>query len=287
MKTKISVSLWTWIFFAIIILAGFGKIAAIAFTALLLHELAHVIVILMYGRKIEGLKLYPFGGIIYGTDPLILFAEEEVAIAFAGPVWNLFCTGLGWLAMLQLPFWHQEITWWWQINLYMGLVNLLPFFPLDGGRIAATVAFKYYGYRKGINIVSYFTQIAMVIGVVFAIFIRHNVTDIPYYTAGVVLFFAALKERKAAPYILLRYLMKKDGRLKTKKCLPAKILACREESFLSDIVAEMKEDLYYIICVISSDGSSRFLGEKAVIDSLVEKGSKTLLRDVLQKDFTY
>lgn len=286
MKIKVSVSVWVWLLLIMAILTGYVKVALLTFLALIGHESAHLLFALSYGRKIEAIKIYPFGGVIHGTEPLALFSPEEIMIAFSGPAWNLFCTALGWLLAVKTQTWQVEIKLWWQINLWMGLCNLLPLFPLDGGRILAAAAYKALGYRKGITLVSYGTQGFILMAIILMVVFRHNLADLQYLMAAVVIFTAAIKERQAAPYVLIRYLLKKNSRFSLHGCLPAKILAVQEKSFLTDIVTEMKEDFFYIICAISEDGKKRFLGEKAIIDALIEKGGKQRLEDIVENDFT-
>ncbi|HEV8376794.1 MAG TPA: site-2 protease family protein [Candidatus Polarisedimenticolia bacterium] len=116
------------------------------FGCVLLHELGHCVVALRFGVSITSITLYPFGGVALLTDvprePL-----KEILIAIAGPVVNfILAGGLILLASLgsgegataldltslaaQSPLRGLILA-----NLTLGAFNLLPAYPMDGGRI--------------------------------------------------------------------------------------------------------------------------------------------------------
>ena len=107
-------------------------LAVIVFGSVLLHELGHAIVARAKGVPIAGIELHFFGGVakMVGAPRS---ATDEIFIAAAGPAVSLTLGGtgllLGWLTGLQ-PF-----TAFGTINMVLGVFNLLPALPMDGGRI--------------------------------------------------------------------------------------------------------------------------------------------------------
>ena len=106
-------------------------LAVLLFTCVALHELGHAVAARRYGLETRDITLYPFGGIarLEGRpEP----GWPEAAIAAAGPGVNLA------LAILALPLAYPDLPLAREfvlINLLMGLLNLLPAFPMDGGRV--------------------------------------------------------------------------------------------------------------------------------------------------------
>lgn len=106
-------------------------LAVLLFTCVALHELGHAVAARRYGLETRDITLYPFGGIarLEGRpEP----GWPEAAIAAAGPGVNLA------LAILALPLAYHDLPLAWvfvMINLLMGVLNLLPAFPMDGGRV--------------------------------------------------------------------------------------------------------------------------------------------------------
>lgn len=101
------------------------------FGSVLLHELGHALTARRFGIDTHSITLYPFGGIAaLSAEPQT--PRAELWIALAGPAVNfvLAAAGLG-LASLGTPLMGTFAA----INLALGLFNLLPAFPMDGGRV--------------------------------------------------------------------------------------------------------------------------------------------------------
>lgn len=108
--------------------------ALILIAALSLHEFSHLLFCHLLGYQVWELKLTPFGGCLQ-IDPIFaLNPESEWLIAAAGPLANLLMVGGVWYLTL-LGINHLYLDYWRHFNLLIGLVNLIPAFPLDGGRI--------------------------------------------------------------------------------------------------------------------------------------------------------
>ena len=93
-------------------------------------------------------------------------ASQEFLTALAGPLVSFFLAGVGWAAARFLPI---ENAWLWGVlayvfwmNLILGAFNLLPGFPMDGGRIFRSVARIFTTRAKA-------TYAAMIVGRGFAI----------------------------------------------------------------------------------------------------------------------
>jgi Zn-dependent protease/predicted transcriptional regulator len=107
------------------------------FASVVFHELSHSMVARIYKIRVISITLFVFGGVArLGREPAK--AIQEFNIAIAGPLASLFLAG-GFYG-LTLFFPYSQMTgalaaWLWQTNAALALFNLLPGFPLDGGRI--------------------------------------------------------------------------------------------------------------------------------------------------------
>lgn len=110
------------------------------FASLLLHELAHSIVARRLGVPIKGITLFLFGGVAeLEAEPQS--ARVEFWVALAGPVMSL-CLALGFWCFAQfsemVPGYSiitEVLSYLAMINLVLAIFNMLPAFPLDGGRV--------------------------------------------------------------------------------------------------------------------------------------------------------
>ncbi len=103
------------------------------FTAVI-HEIGHSLVASKYGYQLNNVVLMPFGAVVKGNlDGLKL--SDQFKVAFAGPLINLavgiFFTATWWLFPLTYSY-TDTVAY---ANFSMALINLIPAYPLDGGRI--------------------------------------------------------------------------------------------------------------------------------------------------------
>ena len=128
-----------------------GALGGVAFYACLLaHELAHALVARRYGVKVSGITLWLFGGVsrLDGEPPS---AGAEALIAGVGPVTSLVIAGLALgltLATGASPLGSELFGWLAFVNLALALFNLVPAFPLDGGRLLSSVFWWRQGSRQ-------------------------------------------------------------------------------------------------------------------------------------------
>jgi Zn-dependent protease/CBS domain-containing protein len=116
---------------------GLGLIAALLFfLCILLHELGHAVVGRSVGMKIRGITLFLFGGVAeLESEPTS--AGGEFVMAIAGPVVTVVLAALFWFGSLAsvAPELQYLLRRLWFINLVVLIFNMVPAFPLDGGRV--------------------------------------------------------------------------------------------------------------------------------------------------------
>jgi Zn-dependent protease len=124
-----------------------GAAGALLFYACLLaHELAHALVARRQGVRVAGITLWLFGGVSQ-LDGEPKSAGAEALIAGVGPLTSLAVALVAWvLSLLPLPALVGDLFAWLAfVNVALALFNLVPAFPLDGGRLLSS----FFWWRSG------------------------------------------------------------------------------------------------------------------------------------------
>jgi Zn-dependent protease len=131
-----------------------GVVAAILlFASVLIHELSHSIVARMHGIGVRGITLFIFGGVSQTAEEP-RSPSEEFWMSIVGPLTSLALAAVFGLAELIGIKAHWPVAtvalvgYLAMINLFLGLFNLVPGFPLDGGRVLRSVL---WGATNDIN----------------------------------------------------------------------------------------------------------------------------------------
>ncbi len=136
---------WGYWFFALLTAAAF-------YSSLLAHELSHAFVARRHGVPVRGIVLWLFGGVaqLEGDTP---DARSELQVAAAGPAMSLGIAAVAavvaWFLGLigASPLMVAAVSWLAGINALLAAFNLLPAFPLDGGRILRAFLWRRWSDR--------------------------------------------------------------------------------------------------------------------------------------------
>ena len=175
------------------------------FISILVHELGHAIAGLAFGWRPQ-VWLYHFGGYAAFPEQPNWTPGKNIVVLFAGPWAGFLLYGLVVLGehlfqdQINAALAQETITngyrsaytmWWYDaifqlkyINLYWGLINLLPVFPLDGGQIAGTLLEK-YRYRDGRELTF---KLGIATGIIAAVFFISQERRYPAFLFGYLAF---------------------------------------------------------------------------------------------------
>ena len=145
---------------------SFGLACALVLAlSITLHELGHALTARAFGYQTRDITLSLLGGCASLTS-MPRKASQEFLTALAGPLVSFALAGVGWAAVRFLPIENDwllgVLVYVFWMNLILGGFNLLPGFPMDGGRIFRSVARIFTTRAKA-------TYAAMVVGRVFAV----------------------------------------------------------------------------------------------------------------------
>lgn len=123
--------------------------------AVILHEMSHAEVSRKLGYSLCEIKLAPYGASLTGAFEGVKWVDE-IIIALAGPVCNIilavFCVALWWL----VPSTYFFLETFVMSNVFTAIFNLIPIFPLDGGRALLALISKKVPRQKAYKIFRFF-----------------------------------------------------------------------------------------------------------------------------------
>lgn len=127
---------------------GIGT-AMLFFVSVLLHEISHSLMARRLGVPVSGITLFIFGGVT-STEQEAESPGHEFAIAVVGPLTSIALGGVGWVLVNftgeilsnAVRFGIGALGW---LNVALGVFNMLPGFPLDGGRVLRSILWKASG----------------------------------------------------------------------------------------------------------------------------------------------
>ena len=150
--------------------------------SIILHETAHSITAKKLGYKLHVMKFMPYGVAIEGEFNSMP-AIDEIIVAITGPLSNLIVCLLLSALWWYFPVVHEYTKQLFTVNFSLAVVNLLPIYPLDGGRIALAITSAKIGRThayKRIKTVGITLGIGILILALVGIFVSPNPTMLAF-----------------------------------------------------------------------------------------------------------
>lgn len=233
-----------------------------------LHELGHSFVASSAGYRLDKITLMPFGAVVSGEIEGLKFIDE-IKIALAGPFLNL-AIGLLVVAIWWIfPECYAFTDVVAQANFSMAVINLLPVFPLDGGRVlSAFVAMK---FNKKVSdtickIVGGIFSIALLALFVFSLF---SVANLSLLFFSLFVFFGVFGKSKDNKYIKM-YTQITESKLR--RGLPFKKQALSKNVSVKKMMSLLDENCINEIVVFDGERAVAKFSEQK-IKEIIEKGN--------------
>ena len=265
----VALVVWLWL----VIMNGF-VVATNYIFAITIHELGHFITAKKLGYKLSKFSLSPYGVELSYFGQSINY-RDELLIAFAGPAVNFvsvfFVLGLWWI-MPTIYFFTESFV---SISLLIALVNLLPAYPLDGGRIFVSASSHFFKERTAKKI-TYFANLFLGIFffVMFVVFLFINFN--PSLLLFSLFLFAGILDLRFSSRFEKINIFAKNMKNFTKP----NIYCVSPDTRLCELLSRLQTSKTIIFCVIFENGKTVNLSEKMVINLSLNYPYETKLNEI-------
>lgn len=250
----------------------------IYFIVICLHEFAHYFIAKKLGYKLKNMYIMPYGVCLSYNDTL--FSEkDEIYIAIAGPVINiifcLLCVTLWWL----FPETYYYLDYFCFCNLMLATFNLIPCFPLDGGRVLVGLLSSKIDREKALKvtiIINYIVSIVLL--VLFFVSILKDI-NFTYLFVAIFLFSGTINLNNFSSYTNLSAGLNKNKLLKRGSSV--KIFAVNEFMPLYKICAKFSKYKYNVIYVVFENGAVKVLSENNIQNMLLKHSPAMSVAEII------
>ena len=154
--------------------------ALLFFASIVVHELSHAVIAKSRGMSVRSITLFALGGVA-NVEKESTDAKSEFWVAIVGPITSLVI-GLVFLGLGRATGWRPEfgeppspvwagLVWLGYINIALAVFNMIPGYPLDGGRVLRAIAWQLTGSMvRATRIASGVGQFIAAVFIVFGLF---------------------------------------------------------------------------------------------------------------------
>ncbi|WP_246309264.1 M50 family metallopeptidase [Paenibacillus alginolyticus] len=238
-------------------ITGYFLEAVTLFGIVLIHELGHLAAANGFGWRVREVQLLPFGGVLIvdelGTAP----TREELIVSLAGPLQHVWMI----LVALFMKWVDVGASSWWdyfiEANLMIGLFNLIPVMPLDGGKVMQSLLGYLLSYH---NTILYTTWISMILSlaiiVIAIIQLINGHLPLNILAIGIFLLVSNWYAYRQLPYHFFRFLIGRGNRMSqllSRGTLAQPIVITKHRTMAETLKLFMREK-YHLIYIVGETG---------------------------------
>lgn len=283
-KTEFRINILVLVIPPVMLIAGCLKEYAAAFFSVVLHEMCHIAVARRYDIQPSCIRITP-AGLSAEIQDRGLSRHALLWIYAAGPVINLILFVASSLARIALPQIKEELDLVSRTNLMLALFNLIPAFPLDGGRILQQLLSGSIGLLAAgrvIRILAWILSVFILMAGVFQFYINGN--NVSLIIIGIYIPIAISDARMESAFMNIRQILYRRSRLLKKGIYPARDLVVLKSTRVDEILKNMDFDRFHIIHVLDDDLClAGVFTENEVMNAFTGNGDNLTFGEMMQK----
>ncbi len=247
---KVYISFFVFVLCFVCIISGAFKFMLMAYLSLFAHEMFHLISAKKLKINFRRMVILPFG--INLELSRNTSSANEIILCASGPV------GSGALALIFMSLYGKE-SYLFYTNLSLFLINALPIYPLDGGRILKCILEEKMGYYRAVSLSLWISQLCLFIVCtgVFLLIVKSKF-NMSVMILCTFLIYSLSQEKKNIPLSFSKLLLYSKEKLAKANQLEVREIAVSEDFSVKNIFKNLSERYYLVILVVSSGGKELF-----------------------------
>ncbi|UZW12676.1 M50 family metallopeptidase [Clostridium pasteurianum] len=270
----------------LLIFIGFNGNLITAFIMVIFHEFTHYFVARYFGFKSGNVEILPFGAVLTVNDFEEASFKEDLIISLSGPIFNLVLAVIFYIVYLY--FHNTIINSLFLTNAALGVFNLVPALPLDGGRIFRNLMARKIRYRLAnfiIIIVSICIGSAFMLYYIYCFF--RGQMNLSFGIIALYIIIYSFREKERIAYIIMSDIIKKKFKFIKRGYIENKSFSIYSKNDLLKALSLVEKNKYNIFTVL--DDELRVIDiiyEEEILEALKSYGNITLeeLVDIREKN---
>lgn len=205
LKIKVHPTLW-FVMGISVVTANFKEMMMLI-AIIFVHEMGHAVCAQYFNWRIKSVQLLPFGGTMeteeYGNKSL----KEDMLVVLAGPIQHIWLSGLSYILYVFSVISSDLYHTFFYMNMILFLFNLLPIWPLDGGRLLFIGIARFHSFLEAQTYTLYIsTAIAVVVCLTWVIIEPLNLNA---WMIALFICISLLMEWRQRYYAFMRFLLQR------------------------------------------------------------------------------
>ena len=246
------------------------------FTIIIIHELIHLWAARILGYSGFSIDILPIGTRVSLKDLDEATPKDDIIISISGPLGNFFIAFISYILSFFIDI--GCINQFIEYNIVIGIFNLIPAFPLDGGRILRSILNFKFIYKKANKIaLSISIIIGYIFGAIFFITLSMGSINIDFLFFSIFILMVSYREKRRIAYIIMGYIVKKKEKLIRRGYLENKSISVYYKLNILQLIELIDKNKYNEFIVL--DENMNMLGilyEEDILNTIKNLGNITL-----------
>lgn len=259
-----------------LIIVGYKGNLIYAFFIVIIHEAVHYLTAKHYNFSGFDIELIAFGASIKFKELDDASPKEDLIISLSGPLSNFVLAAI--LYYINTIVHYDEIYMLFAGNIAIGVFNLIPAFPLDGGRILRDILYFKFSYKKANRImINISTVIGAFLMFFYIVLFLKGFNNFNIGIIGLFIIISSFKEKERISYIIMGDIIKKKYKFINKGYIESKNICVYYKKDLLTVMGLFDKNKYNMFTVLDNEMKVvDIVYEEDVIDGLKLHGNITL-----------